>query len=197
MKTIITETIKKTAILMLSVVLGCGGCGNRQGESGKKKNQTAETETVNAPDVDIFTAALFGNLKAIKDHIRAGTDLNQKDEYGSTPLIIATTFGKNDVAIALINAGADLNLKSDEGSTPLHTAAFFCRTEIANALLKKGADKTLKNAYGSTAYESVTTPYEVVKPIYDQISKDLGPLGLKLDYHQIEKTRPVIAEMLK
>jgi ankyrin repeat protein len=197
MKSIITVTFRKTAIIMLSIILGCSGCGNRQSGAANERSQTIETGTVETPDMDIFTAALLGNLKAINNHIKAGTDLNQKDEYGSTPLIIAATFGKTDVAIALIDAGADLNLKSDEGSTPLHTAAFFCRKEITNALLEKGADKTLKNAYGSTPYESVTAPYEAVKPIYDQIAKDLGPLGLKLDYDQIQKNRLMIAEMLK
>jgi hypothetical protein len=197
MKTKIKVTFKKPAVLILAIILGCWGCGNRDGNSSNKEGKTAEAETVKAPDMDIFAAALFGNLEAINGHIRAGTDLNQKDEYGSTPLIIATTFGKNDVAIALINAEANLNLKSEEGSTPLHTAAFFCRTEIVKALLENGADKTLKNAYGSTPYESVTAPFDIVKPVYDQISKDMGPLGLKLDYDRIEKTRPVIAEILK
>jgi hypothetical protein len=197
MKTIITVTFMKTAVVLLVINLGYWGCGNKQGGSDIDEGQAVEAEKVKAPDMDIFAAALFGNLEAINGHIRAGTDLNQKDEYGSTPLIIATTFGKNGVAIALINAGADINLKSDEGSTPLHTAAFFCRKEVVNALLEKGADKTLKNAYGSTPFESVAAPFDVVKPIYDQISKDLGPLGLKLDYGLIQKTRPVIAEMLK
>lgn len=196
MKTKIKVTFKKPAVLMLAIILGCWGCGNPNSNSNNT-GKTEEAEAVKAPDMDIFTSALFGNLEAINDHIRAGTDLDQKDEYGSTPLIIATTFGKNDVAIALINGGADLNLKSDEGSTPLHTAAFFCRTEVVNALLGKGADKTLKNAYGSTPYESVAVSFEVVKPVYEQISKDLGPLGLKLDFNRIEKTRPVISEMLK
>jgi hypothetical protein len=36
-----------------------------------------------------------------------------------------------------------------------------------------------------------------VKPIYDQISRDLGALGLKLDYDRLEKTRPVVAKMLE
>jgi hypothetical protein len=197
MKTKKTAILKNAALVALAIILGCWGCGNRNSISNNKKGKTEEAETVKVPDMDIFAASLFGNLEAINAHIRASTDLNQKDEYGSTPLIIASTFGKNDVAIALINAGADLNLKSDEGSTPLHTAAFFCRTEIVNALIDKGADKTLKNAYGSTPYESVAASFEVVKPVYEQISKDLGPLGLKLDFERIEKTRPVIAEMLK
>jgi hypothetical protein len=195
MKTKIKVTFKRPAFFVLAIILGCWGCGNRNSSLNNIKGKTEEA--VKAPDMDIFAAALFGNLEVINGHVRAGTDLNQKDEYGSTPLIIATTFGKNDLAIALINAGADLNLKSDEGSTPLHTAAFFCRAEIVNVLIDKGADKTLKNAYGSTPYESVAAPFEVVKPIYEQISKDLGPLGLKLDFDRIEKTRPVIAEMLK
>ena len=112
-------------------------------------------------------------------------------------MTIATTFGKTDVAKALIEAGADIHITSADGSTPLHTAAFFCRTEIVKALLAKGADKNLKNSYGSTAFESVSGPFNEVKGIYDQISKDLGPLGFKLDYKHLETTRPVIAKMLQ
>jgi hypothetical protein len=196
MKTITVSPIKSIAGLVL-IILGIWACGNQQGNVNDKKDKTADSKAVKEPDVDIHAAALLGNLNAIKDHINAGSDLNEKDEYGSTPLIIAATFGKTDVAMALIDAGADLNLQSNEGSTPLHTAAFFCRTDIVKALLDKGADKTIKNNYGSTAYESVAIPFENVKNVYDQISKDLGPLGLKLDYGRIEKTRPEIAEMLK
>ena len=64
-------------------------------------------------------------------------------------------------------------------------------------LLENGADKNLKNNYGSTALESVTAPFSYVKEIYDIFSKDLGPLGLKLDYKYLEETRPKIAEMLR
>jgi hypothetical protein len=63
--------------------------------------------------------------------------------------------------------------------------------------LANGADKTITDAYGSTPYMSVAGPFNEVKPIYDQMTKDLGPLGLKLDYKHLEETRPVIAEMLQ
>lgn len=197
MKTTTSSGLKKTAVAILVIMLGSFGCGKKQSSSDTDNGKISKTEKIKAPAMNIFAAALTGNIEAINGHIKAGTSLDQKDDFGSTPLIIAATFGRNDVAIALINAGADLNLKSNDGSTPLHTAAFFCRTEVVNALLEKGADKTLKNSYGSTPFESVAVPFETVKPVYDQLAKDLGPLGLKLDFRQIEKTRPVIAEMLR
>ena len=148
--------------------------------------------------MDIHTATILGDLDAIQQHIKAGTDLNLREPaVGSTPLISAAVFGKTEIAIALIGAGADLNIQNNEGSSALHSAAFLCRTEIVKALLDKGADKSLKNNYGSTALESVSAPWEYVEGIYDQFAKDLGPLGLKLDFTQLEETRPVIAEMLQ
>jgi ankyrin repeat protein len=147
--------------------------------------------------MDIFTSALFGNLKVINQHIQAGTNLDAKDDYGSTPLIIAATFGKTEVARALIEGGADVNIRNNDGGTALHSAAFLCRKDIVQMLMENGADKNIKNNFGSTPLESVSGPFENVVGIYDQFSKDLGPLGLKLDYDHLKETRPVIADMLR
>ena len=76
-------------------------------------------------------------------------------------------------------------------------AAFFCRPEIVKLLLTSGADKSIKNKYGATAFQSVTGPFSEVKNAYDMMGKMLEPMGLKLDYAYIEKTRPEIAEMVK
>ena len=64
-------------------------------------------------------------------------------------------------------------------------------------LLDKGADKTIKNKFGATPYESVASSFQEAKPSYDMIGKMLEPMGLKLDYAYIEKTRPEVAAMLK
>ncbi|MEL7003003.1 MAG: ankyrin repeat domain-containing protein, partial [Bacteroidota bacterium] len=149
-----------------------------------------------APNISCFGATFMGNVKVVKQHIKAGTDLNMKDQYGSTPLMIATTFGKAEIAKALFEGGADLHVTSADGSTALHTAAFLCRTEIVEELLKNGANKDLVNNYGSTPLASISGPFGDIKPIYDQLSKDLGPFGFKLDYDQIESTRPKIAKLL-
>ena len=182
--------------MLVATLLTFAACGGENGKS-TKENQSSETP-VKPPNMDIHTATILGDLDAINQHIKAGTDLNLREPaVASTPLISAAVFGKTEIALALIKAGADLNIQNNEGSSALHSAAFLCRTEIVKALLDNGADKSLKNNYGSTALESVSAPWEYVAGIYDQFAKDLGPLGLKLDFKQLEETRPVIAEMLK
>lgn len=150
------------------------------------------------PKVAIHTAVITGNIPALKQHIMAGTNIDEKDPFGgSNPLISACVFGKTEIAQLLINAGANINFQNNDGSTPLHSAAFFCRSDIVKILLTKGANKTIKNKYGQTAYELVSGSFATVKGIYNGLSKMLAPMGLQLDYTYIEKTRPQIAAMLK
>ncbi|MFC1726805.1 ankyrin repeat domain-containing protein [candidate division KSB1 bacterium] len=176
-----------TTAILIAALLAAAGCGQQ------KNSDTAPKP----PGVSLQIAALQGNVDAVRQHIKAGSELNEKDEYGSTPLITAIVFGKTEAAKALIDAGVDLKITNNTGATPLHIAAFFCRTDIVKALLEKGADKTVKNNYGSTALESVAAPFEAVKGIYDSFGNSLKPLGLRLDYEHIKKTRPIIAEMLQ
>lgn len=174
-------------LFILCFAFSCGGSANSSDQEG----------AVKPPKQSIHEAAFFGNLAAIEQHIKAGSNLNEKDQFGSTPLTIAATFGKTDIALALIDGEADITIRSADGSSPLHTAAFFCRTEIVASLLEKGADVSIVNDYGSTALQSVAAPFDQVKPIYDQISRDLGPLGLKLDYDYLKTTRPIVAELIE
>lgn len=191
MKTLNPRATKFLSALAFSFALISSVACQQTQETG------SQTETVEKPSTSIQEAAFFGNVKAIKEHVAAKSNLNEKDDYGSTPLHIATIFGKTEAAKLLIESGANINATSADGSTPLHTAAFYGRVEIVNALLEKNADMSVKNSYDATALESVSAPFEALKPMYDQISKDLGPLGLKLDYEQLKKDRKVIAEMIK
>jgi hypothetical protein len=183
------------AIIFLTTLLTITSC-NEKKESTQKAS-VSETK-IAPPKVDIHTAIITDNIEALKQHIAAGSNLNEKDPLGgSSPLISASLFGKTAMAKMLIDAGADVNFQNNDGSTALHTASFFCRPEIVKMLLDKGADKTIKNKYESTAYESVAGPFAAVKPSYEALGKMLQPMGLKLDYTYLEKTRPQIAIMLK
>jgi len=148
--------------------------------------------------MNIQAAVISGNLEIVEQHISAGTNINQKDQMsGSTPLITAVTFDKIDIVKALINAKADLNIKNNDGSTALHSAAFFCHVEIVQLLIDAKANKTTKNNFGVTPRESVMGPFTEIKPIYEMLQQQLGPIGLKINLNKIEKTRPVIAMMLQ
>lgn len=188
-----------TTSMLVVILLTIASCGSKQENSARENDQSSVSETkVKPPSIDIHTATFLGDLEAIHQHIKAGSNLDERDpSAGSSPLISAAVFGKTEVARALIEAGADVNLRNNEGSTALHTAAFLCRTEIVEMLLDNGADKNIKNNFGSTALESIAVPFNNVKGIYDQFSKDLGPLGFKLDYEHVKETRPRIAEMLR
>ena len=176
-----------TTVIMVVTLVIVAGCRKKENPGTKIK----------LPHVSLQIAALQGNVDAIGQHIDAGSDLNVKDEYGSTPLIIAITFGKTEAALALIEAGVDMRITNNQGATPLHIAAFFCRTEIVQTLLDNGADKKALNNSGATAFETIARPFEDVKGIYDHLGKAFKPLGLRLDYERIKRSRPRIAEMLR
>jgi ankyrin repeat protein len=181
-------------LFIFAIIIAVSACSSKG-----QTNETAKGKAgVEIPKIDIHTAVVTDNLEALKQHIAAGTNINEKDPFGgSSPLISAAVFGKTEAAKILIDAGADLNFQNNDGSTALLSAAFFCRPEIVKMLLDKKADKTLRNKYGATAYETVAGPFAETKGAYDMIGKMLEPMGLKLDYAYIEKTRPQIASTLK
>ena len=186
-----TQTLKATiASLLLTFILLSGwSCSNQ------KSSQT-QVQTV-GPELPIHAASVMGDVEAINEYIKANADLNAKDEYGSTALTISATFGKPEVTRLLLEGGADINATGADGSSALHTAAFFGRTEIVKMLLSEGIDTEIRNAFGVTALESVRVPFSNLKMIYDQVGKDLKPLGLELDYEQIKASRHEIVKLIQ
>ena len=195
MKPILNFSLKESfAVFVLTAAIAFSSCdGTAQTKEEAKTKQKGE-----APQMDIHMAIMMNNLGVVKKHIEYGTDLNAKEPMGgSTPLMTATVFNKPEAAKLLIEAGSDLNVKNNDGATALHVAAFFCRTEIVEALLARGADKEVRNNFGATPFESVAGPWNQISPIYSQIKNSMKPMGLEMDLARIEKTRPVIADLLK
>lgn len=190
---LVKSTIKFSLIFSIIFFASCS-----ENNANAQQKSTSSHKTKIAPNIDIHTAVITGNIEVIKQHIEAGSDLNQKDALGgSSPLITACLYEKKDIALLLIKAGADINFRNNDGSTPLHVASFFCKPEMVKLLLENNANKTIKNNYNSTAYETVSVPYNSVKPIYEQMKGMLAPMGVQLNLEYIEKTRPVVAKMLE
>ena len=169
--------------------------GTAMARSTGESTGAAATE---AAGRSLIGAATQGDVDAVRERIRAGTDLNEREPMaGSTPLIAAATFGQAAVVDALIEAGADLDAQNNDGSTALMTAALLGRTEVVRSLLGAGADQSLRNNAGATALDIAAAPFDSMRGVYDYLSAVLGPAGLQLDYNAIRAAKPGIAEMLR
>lgn len=183
--------------MLLVAVFLTGACA----QSNKKttaSNTNEAVKTAEKPSMDIQTAIISGNMEAVRRHIEAGTDIDQKEAMsGATPLMTAITFNKPEIAKLLIAAGADLSIKNNDGSTALHNAAFFGRIEMVQMLIDAKADKTIRNNYGATPRETVMGDFAEIKPFYQMIMQQLKPMGFQLNLEEVQKARPVIAMMLQ
>ena len=91
------------------------------------------------PRVGIHEAAKDGNIKAVKQHLAAGTDVNVKNRGGQVPLHQAAMRGYKEIVELLLAKGADVNAKGWDGRTPVDYAI---RKEEIAALLRKHGGKT-------------------------------------------------------
>ena len=96
------------------------------------------------PSVDIWEASAKGNIKAVKQHLAAGTDVNTKNRMGWTPLHNAAGFGQKEVAELLIAKGANVNAKDEHGETPLDRAIEYNHPETDDFLRKHGGKTSEK-----------------------------------------------------
>ena len=89
--------------------------------------------------------------KALTVLLEAGADVNRKDSYGRTALIIAADkHCYKDAIKELIRAGADLNIADIKGKTALHYALQYGSQDVARYLIKKGADYNRADNSGVT-----------------------------------------------
>ncbi len=138
-----------TSVILVLVLFIFAGCENRD----RSSPHLAESQKiVSVPTVDLHSAVVTGDLEIIRQHIKAGSDLNVLEpSHASTPLITAAAFGKTEAAKILVDAGADLNYQNADGSTALHTAAVFGKTEVVKILIDAGVDLNTRNNDGATA----------------------------------------------
>ncbi len=143
-----------TTVVLIVMLFTFVGCGNQD----KSPRQTAESQTtVSTPKVDLHSAVFTGDLETIRQHIKAGSDLNVLEpSRASTPLITAAYLGNTEAAKILIDAGAELNYQNADGSTALHTAAVFGKTNVAKILIDAGIDVNSQNNQGASALHTAT-----------------------------------------
>jgi ankyrin repeat protein len=80
-------------------------------------------------------------------------EVNQKGNFGNTPLHVAAVRGRLEEVDALIAGAAEVNARGERGNTPLHEAALQGHKDIVDRLLRSGADRSIRNEDGRTALQ--------------------------------------------
>ncbi|AKK72056.1 ankyrin repeat domain-containing protein [Chryseobacterium gallinarum] len=98
----------------------------------------------------IFDVARNGTVDEVKGLMKQNPDIiNQPNENGFSPLILACYRGNTEVAKFLIDHVKDVNYQSKEG-TALAGLSVKYNKELTEALLRKNADPNIADATGYT-----------------------------------------------
>ena len=83
--------------------------------------------------------------------LHAGAEINVRDKFGDTALIVAIRDGLTDFAQEVLAAGADPNFAGGARDTPLVVAAWYGDLKIAKILLGRGVPVDGANYHDETA----------------------------------------------
>lgn len=92
---------------------------------------------------DWRNAAIAGDSSVITRILAEGADVNQRDRYGQTALMLAAQHGRAEVVRLLLEHGADLDVTAKYGLSALMLAVVNHNAEVAKQLVDAGANTQL------------------------------------------------------
>ena len=149
--------------------------------------------------ITLNIAVQKGDLYKVKELVEGGVyNVNKKDIYGNSPIIIASYNNYFEIVKYLTEYGANLNVKDKYGNTALILASLKGNYEIVRYLIEQGAIIDEPGRFGKTslmyasAYKGNDSTLELVKYLvtysYDINIKDkFGKTAL--DYAAKEEIR--------
>ncbi len=182
-------------IVSILVILILSGCATLQGDRRvisavedqdilRLKELIAEGAELN-PQCGYFIicqplaiASERGYLRIMGLLIDSGSDLNGRNSYGDTPLILALTAKQRGAVKLLVDSGADVNHPNDFGMSPFIGVCAKGDTDFMHYFLRRGADvnasfknrttgKTIPDNKTALMYAVVYRRREVVKALLD------------------------------
>eukprot|EP00833_Pecoramyces_ruminatium_P008856 jgi/Orpsp1_1/1182888/evm.model.c7180000083072.1 len=122
-----------------------------------KKNYNNEFLSINDGDTFLTYACKLGNYKKIKNLIKLGIDINNKNRDGDSPLTIVCKnknieiIEKIKIIKYMLDNGANINIKDRYDLTPLMIACYFNNIKLVKFLIDSNSNINFKNKDGDTA----------------------------------------------
>jgi ankyrin repeat protein len=103
--------------------------------------------------MDIFSAAREGNTRLIQELCESGVAVNERNENGHSPLMLASYNGHYDATKLLLSLGADANSVDESSNSILMGVIFKGHTPIFELLVEAGVDLDHQNKKSQTAMD--------------------------------------------
>ena len=104
---------------------------------------------------ELEMAAFNGAADELERIIAEGADIDARNKYGMTPLMIAVTRGHTPLVEWLIEHGADLDHTAKYGMSALMLAVVYGHLDMAEALTRAGARTDIQGT-GAPGFQDKT-----------------------------------------
>lgn len=127
-----------------------------------------------ATHLDLLFGAGHVTIDTVKLLIEHGAEINAKDKYGRTALMIASMYGHPDTVKLLIESGADIRATDLNGKTALIKAVEIGRIHHVTLLIEKKVDINRYDDSGSTPldYAKEKGRDKIIKLLLESGAKD-------------------------
>jgi hypothetical protein len=139
-----------------------------------------------APQARMFAAAQAGDVASLDSSRTDGGRIDERDDTGFTPLMIAARAGRLQAVMHLLDCGANIDAQSRVCGSSLMLASLYGHTEIVELLLAHHADVTQTNDVGRTALDFALMSNSATPQL---IADLMGAHGLKASAEQVERAR--------
>ena len=103
-------------------------------------------------NASLLSAAGRGDYRQVRDALRDGQAINQRDSSGRTALMLAAEKGYSNVIRELLYERPDVNAQDNRGNTAIIYAARNGKSRVFEDLFRAGADTNMRNEAGETAF---------------------------------------------
>ena len=126
--------------------------------------QTPPSSEEIAAYTDLHAAVVRGSLSEIDRAVRDGSDINARDSFGRTPLMVAAYRRDIAVARALIELGANVNALEYRSYDVITIAAVLNDLEMLKlAIESNGNTRAITSPYGGTALIAAAHALELLQ----------------------------------